>query len=92
MRRIKFNFPKEKVDRVLIRIRKFGYYVDSEKTNIKTSDPKDQVFYDTITTYNNDNIIKGYLLTGNLKDFPKEKYIVNCAELKAIMEDTTNYC
>jgi len=70
LNRTKLNFSNNKVSSLLQEIRKNGILADSTVSTVLFSDESDRIFYDTAKT--NDAI----LITGNLKHFPKEPFIM----------------
>ena len=65
--RSKFNFNKEAVDLVLDYIRWFGYLVPSLPLKIELPDKNDEIFLEAAATG-----VAEYLITGNIKHFPKK--------------------
>lgn len=51
-----------------------GTIVTPQKSNIHMADEKDRIFYDTAKESN------ALLITGNIKDFPNESFIMTPAE------------
>ena len=81
--RPKFKIPSDVVDSVVNAIILKGKKI-SELVEIteKMPDPKDVVFYAVSLT----NQESTYLVTGNLKHFPKRPFIVSPSELIKILE------
>ena len=73
--RPKFHLTKEIVNSVLSRLEETGIYVDAESLEIELPDPKDLVFYEVAMEGKKSQ--ETYLVTGNLKHFPEEYYIVS---------------
>lgn len=83
LRRRKFRFPEETVNYMLLSILHFGLRVDPAKTNAVLPDMKDLPFYEVVMEKQD----KGaYLVTGNLKHFPKEPFIVTARQFIDIMD------
>ena len=82
LRRPKFNFSEETVHAVVEAIRKGG--IDSNRigSNELLPDPKDIVFYE-VALANEDS----FLVTGNIKHFPKKPFIVTPAEMLQIIHE-----
>ena len=73
LRRKKFNFSEELIDEVLSEIRLSGVLIKALPSNEKLKDIKDTPFYDTAVTFITNN---PFLITGNIKHFPKKDFIV----------------
>ncbi|MBR4318808.1 MAG: putative toxin-antitoxin system toxin component, PIN family [Oscillospiraceae bacterium] len=81
--RKKFHFPIQQVNYLLNFIKKFGILVNPSKIEILLPDMKDLPFYEVIMEKHSDNT---YLVTGNLKHFPKENFIISARELLELLE------
>lgn len=79
-RRTKFNLPKEKINWILKLIMSEG--VSTERVSSKEffPDPKDIVFYEVAMSKND-----AYLVTGNIKHFPKKPFVVTPVEMVKII-------
>lgn len=79
-RRTKFNLPKEKINWILKLIMSEG--VSTERVSSKEffPDPKDIVFYEVAMSKND-----AYLVTGNIKHFPKKLFVVTPVEMVKIL-------
>jgi putative PIN family toxin of toxin-antitoxin system len=75
LNREKFKINKDLIKIVLDYITNEGVYTISMPRNIKFVDEDDKVFYEL---YKSEGI--DYLITGNIKDFPKEKNIITPRE------------
>lgn len=82
--RKKFNFPKEAIDYLLSAIEDYGVLVTPSPTGIVLPDIKDLPFYEVVLEKQEDN---AYLVTGNIKHFPKEPFIVTARQLIDILDD-----
>lgn len=82
MARRKFKFQPDAVDYVLSAIEKFGILVEPSKTGIVLPDPKDIPFYEIVMEKKDDF---PYLVTGNIKHFTKEPFVVTPAEFLRIL-------
>lgn len=79
--RSKFPFQKEDVDLVEILMKTIGLKLGRATTfEGAFPDPKDVVFYEV--TLSKDD---AYLVTGNIKHFPKKPFVVTPAEMVAIL-------
>ena len=79
-RRTKFNLPEEKINWILKQIMSEG--VSTERVSSKEffPDPKDIVFYEVAMSKND-----AYLVTGNIKHFPKKPFVVTPVEMVKII-------
>ncbi len=81
--RDKFHIKQTSIETVLAHIRNEGLKVDRTKVfNEIFPDPKDIVFYEV--TLSKDD---AYLVTGNVKHFPKKPFVVTPAEMVAILNE-----
>ena len=80
LQRPKFNFPDNVIKTTLEAIRKGGLNSDRIDSNEEFPDPKDVVFYEVAMS-----VEDSYLVTGNLKHFPKKPFIVSPAEMVEII-------
>lgn len=85
LHRKKFHLSDDIVNDVISSLEEQGEFVKPDKTDIAFSDPKDAVFYEVVMEKrkNTDN---AYLVTGNIKHFPKQIYVVTPRELIDLME------
>ncbi|MBR7033197.1 MAG: putative toxin-antitoxin system toxin component, PIN family [Clostridia bacterium] len=83
LNRRKFNFSPELVDYSLSAIEKFGILVDPTPSGVILPDMKDVPFYEVVLEKKDDN---AYLVTGNIKHFPKEPFVVTPRELLDILD------
>ena len=87
--RPKFKLTKDIVDDIISGISKNAIYVDESTSEIELPDPKDRVFYEV--TMEERQSEDAYLVTGNLKHFPVEPFIVTPREmLDIILKDIDN--
>lgn len=75
--RKKFGFPKDLVDNMLAVIEKYGLFVTPGPTSVELPDKKDLPFYAVVSEKQEDG---AYLITGNLKHFPEEPFIVTARQ------------
>lgn len=80
--RKKFNFSHETVDYFLSAIDHFGIHVDPSPTGEILPDMKDLPFYEVVMDKRDNG---AYLVTGNLRHFPKKEFIVTARELLDIL-------
>ncbi len=85
LHRAKFPFSEESVQGVLEVIRQFGVSVDPSPTGEILVDPDDLVFYEVVMEKRDED---AYLVTGNIKHFPRKDFIVTPAEMMAIIDAT----
>ena len=79
--RDKFHLQKQDIDHVINHIRRSGLGVDKTKTIDEVfPDPKDIVFYEVALSKE-----AAYLVTGNIKHFPKKPFVVTSAEMVEIL-------
>ena len=86
LNRKKFNFSKKLVDYLINAIEKFGILVEPQKLEIDFIDIKDLPFYEVVMDKENED---SYLVTGNIKHFPKKPFIVTPRELINILQEST---
>ena len=87
MSRKKFKFDTNAINYLLSAIEKFGILIEPTSTGIILADMKDIPFYEVVMEKRNDN---AYLVTGNLKHFPIEPFIVTPRQMLDIMENKIN--
>ncbi len=84
--REKFHLTKEIVDDVIQALEEQGEYIDTENTDYELPDPKDVVFYAIVMEKRKNE--DAYLITGNVRHFPQEPYVVTPKEmLDILLED-----
>ena len=69
-----FKFLPNQVDELLQQFTKFGKHVSPERSNTLLPDESDRKFYDAARSEN------ARLITGNLKHFPDETFVMSPAE------------
>lgn len=82
--RPKFKNTQESIDFFMNGMKNHGIFVDAKDFDDVLPDPKDKIFYCVLMTARED--VDAYLVTGNLKHFPKKLYIVTPRELLDIVE------
>ena len=80
--RRKFKFDAEVVDYVLSAIENFGILVEPSPTGVILPDMKDVPFYEIVMERIEDD---PYLVTGNIKHFTDERFVVTPAEFLKII-------
>ena len=80
--RKKFGFSGSLIEYLMSAIEKYGILVDPSPSGIVLPDMKDVPFYEVVLEKRNDN---AYLVTGNIKHFPKELFVVTPRELLDIL-------
>lgn len=83
--RKKFGFSGEMIEYLLSAVEKYGILVDPSPSGITFPDMKDVPFYEVVPEKRADD---AYLVTGNIKHFPKEPYIVTPRELLDILSNS----
>lgn len=72
--RPKFHLTKEIVNIIIESLEIRGINIETEKIDIILPDPKDRVFYEVVLEERKSK--EAYLITGNIKHFPIETFIV----------------
>lgn len=83
LNRKKFKFDTAMIDYLLSAIRKFGIVSQPVATGTVLPDMKDLPFYEVVMSKEDKN---AYLVTGNIKHFPKAPFIVTPREMIAILD------
>ena len=83
MTRSKFCFPDSLIDETLEVIKKFGINSSRKEAGEQLPDPKDIVFYEVALS-----VEDSFLVTGNIKHFPKKPFVVTPAEMLQIISIT----
>lgn len=76
LHRTKFNFEPSTINDVLERIRDIGISSERKSSKEFIPDPKDVVFYEVALSKED-----SFLVTGNIKHFPKVDIVVTPAEM-----------
>ncbi len=82
--RKKFKLPQDMINYLLSAIEKFGILIEPEKSNVILPDMKDLPFYEVVLEKKNNET---YLVTGNLKHFPAEPFIVTARQMLDILNN-----
>jgi predicted nucleic acid-binding protein len=80
--RPKFNFPQSLIESILNAIVQIGMEPEVIDISINLPDPKDLIFYEPALSKDG-----SYLVTGNLKHFPKEPFVVSPSEMVEILQN-----
>ena len=72
--RKKFHFPESVVDTILDNLAAQAVFINEEKLDVNLPDPKDVVFYEVVMEERKNQ--DAFLVTGNMKHFPVERFIV----------------
>lgn len=83
LHRAKFGLSPDAVDYLLFAIFKSGISLEPASTGIAIIDAKDIPFYELTLEKRKD---QAYLITGNLRHFPKEPFVVTPREILEILE------
>ncbi|MBR1561046.1 MAG: PIN domain-containing protein [Clostridia bacterium] len=84
LNRAKFGFDPEVVQYLLRTVETYGLSVTPSPTGTVLPDIKDLPFYEVVMEARDDGT---YLVTGNLKHFPREPFIVTARQLLDILGD-----
>ena len=82
LHRRKFSFSEERIQKILLMIRQFGIAVNPSATGEILVDMDDLVFYEIVMEKREDG---AYLITRNIRHFPKRDFIVTPAEMMDIL-------
>lgn len=82
--RKKFGFSGETIEYLLSALEKYGILVEPSPSGIILPDMKDLPFFEVILEKHDGN---AYLVTGNIRHFPKEPFVVTPRELLDILSN-----
>ena len=82
LNRKKFSFTESMISATLKVIKDYGIILDSIESDISLPDTKDLVFYEVALSKDD-----SFLVTGNIKHFPKKPFIVTPTEMLAIINE-----
>lgn len=85
LRRNNFKFKTKKIDDTINLLIKNGFYLFPTRSYENFIDKDDTVFYEVVLTKRNE--LQSYLVTGNIKHFPKRYFIVTPREMLEIIEE-----
>ncbi|MBO4698747.1 putative toxin-antitoxin system toxin component, PIN family [bacterium] len=77
--RPKFNLSKQIIEDFVGNLEELGISIKAETLDLNFPDPKDRVFYEI--TMENRKSDETYLVTGNIKHFPKQCFVVTPREM-----------
>lgn len=81
--RKKFGFDLVLIDNLLNAVKKYGISVYPHSTGTVLPDMKDLPFYEVVMEKRDD---EAYLVTGNLKHFPVEPFIITARQMLDILD------
>lgn len=81
--RKKFGFDPVMIDNLLNAVKKYGISVYPHSTGTVLPDMKDLPFYEVVMEKRDD---EAYLVTGNLKHFPVEPFIITARQMLDILD------
>jgi putative PIN family toxin of toxin-antitoxin system len=81
--RPKFSLTEDIIEAVVSEVEKLGIFVDIDEYEIVLPDPKDVVFYKIVMEERKTK--DAYLVTGNIKHFPNEPYVVTPKQMIEII-------
>lgn len=84
LHRKKFRFSEETIKILISAIREHGISVEPTASGVVLPDMKDLPFYEVVLEKRDDN---AYLVTGNIKHFPQEPFIVTANQLLDILQN-----
>ena len=82
LHRDKFHFPSDAIDAIINMVQKIGISTERVQSYEKFPDPKDVVFYEVALSKDD-----AYLVTGNIRHFPKTPIVVTPAEMIEILKN-----
>ena len=86
--RKKFKFEQKMINYILSAIEKYGVLVNPSATGVTLPDMKDLPFYEVVMEKREDD---AYLVTGNLKHFPAEPFIVTARQMLDILDGKNSH-
>ena len=81
--RPRFKISKSRIGKVINDLKSVGLFVNRAKSDEYFPDPKDIVFYEVTMESKKRN--ESFLVTGNLKHFPKKPFVVTPSEMIEII-------
>lgn len=82
--RNEFGFEESDINELIQQLTDTGIMLDRTNTDLVFIDPDDAVFYEIVLTARQSN--ESYLVTGNLRHFPAEPFVVTPREMIEIIE------
>ena len=86
--RPKFGLTSDIIKDIIDSLENAGFYIDRDPIDIDLPDPKDRIFYEIVMKERNEN--DAYLVTGNIKHFPNEPFIVTPRKMMDIILSDLN--
>ena len=83
LNRPKFNLTKTIIDDFVGNIEEVGISIEAETLDVVFTDPKDKVFYEITMEHRKSD--ETYLVTGNIKHFPAQRFVVTPREMLEII-------
>lgn len=84
LHRAKFRFSERDIQEAFNTIKERGKKVDAEPTDEEFDDEEDIIFYEVVMEKR--KTAEAWLVTGNIRHFPKEPFIVTPREMLDIIE------
>ena len=81
--RSKFHLTEDIVNAIIETFHQRGLYLDADPIDIDLPDPKDRVFYEVVMEAKKEEDAR--LVTGNIKHFPSELFIVTPRQMLDII-------
>ncbi len=81
--RKKFRFEQDKIYYILLVIERYGVMIEPSVTGVILPDKIDLPFYEVVMEKREEG---AYLVTGNLKHFPAQPFIVTAREMLKILD------
>lgn len=81
--RPKFGFDEKDIEIFIKQIESQGIFINEHRLADVFPDPNDKVFYEIVMEAKKDR--EAYLVTGNLKHFPQQPYVVTPREMLEII-------
>ena len=82
--RPKFHLTEDIIETIIESFKEKGLYIDAEHIDVILPDPKDRVFYEVVM---GERTHENAYLTGNIKHFPIEPFIVTPKQMLNIILD-----
>ena len=81
--RKKFRFEQDMINYILLAVERYGVMIEPSATGVILPDMKDLPFYEVVMDKREDGT---YLVTGNLKHFPAQPFIVTPREMLNVLD------
>ena len=86
--RPKFNLSKQIIEDFVGNIEEIGISIEAETLDVVFTDPKDKIFYEITMEHRKSD--ETYLVTGNIKHFPAQCFVVTPREMLEIVLSKNN--